>query len=178
SSQSADWFGVTPPFSEPLYVEARFLRTISVFGQPGQVNMELRLTNRSLTQATLFHVCARVPTDTTKAHCLESFPEIPSLPHGANSVVFFDVNFCESTQPVRFGLMYQLSIGEDELAKPITLEVSIKPPVGELFQPLDMKVRDFVSKQGECRIYPVPARYVMQYTVGFRPILENFYGLK
>nr|VZI16772.1 unnamed protein product [Spirometra erinaceieuropaei] len=147
STRSGEWFGVTPPFSEPLYVEARFLRTISVFGQPGQVNMELRLTNRSLTQSTLFHVCARLPTDTTKAHCSESFPEIPSLPYGANSVVFFGVNFCESTQPVRFGLMYQLSTVDDELAKPITLDVSIKPPVGELFQPLDMKVLDFVAKQ-------------------------------
>ncbi|VDM06215.1 unnamed protein product [Schistocephalus solidus] len=150
--QSADWFAVTPAFSEPLSVEARFLRTISVFGQRGQVNMELRLTNSSLTQSTLFKVCARLPTDTTKAHCSESFPEIPSLPYGTNSVVFFGVNFCESTQPVRFVLMYQLSTVDDELAKPITLDVSIKPPVGELFQPLDMKLGDFVSKQGQFRI--------------------------
>ncbi len=60
---------VTPPYSEPLSIEARFTRTTSVFLPPNQVNLELRLTNKSLQKQTLQKIHS-------KSGCATPFAEI------------------------------------------------------------------------------------------------------
>lgn len=89
-----------------------------------------------------------------------------SLDAGSSVNVFIDVDFCDSTQPLRLNLLYQvesLDVGqegealEDEEGKkpPLVEEVlslEIKPTVGELLQPLDLNPREFVAKQGKNRI--------------------------
>lgn len=71
--------------------------------------------------------------------------------------MFIGVDFCNSTQPLRFALRYQLNSEEQEQVRNAdkkqapdqVLNLEIKPPVGELFQPLDIGAREFVSKQGK-----------------------------
>ena len=85
---------------------------------------------------------------------------------------FMGVDFCNSTQPLRFTLRYQLRVqeAEAELGEAVndtaeviggkkqmhedTLSLEIKPPVGELFQPLNITATEFISKQGEY-IHPI-----------------------
>ncbi|VDM23132.1 unnamed protein product, partial [Hydatigera taeniaeformis] len=161
-----EWFFVTPTYAEPLLVEARFTRTVSVFG-PRQTNLELRFTNRSTVP---HHHLNRLRLDTsdalpssrpngTSARIVQPFTEVESLEVGAIKNAFMGVDFCNSTQPLRFGLRYQLNSEEQEQvqdgvkkqALDQVLNVEIKPPVGELFQPLNINVSEFVSKQATLR---------------------------
>ncbi|KAL5961432.1 AP-3 complex subunit beta-2, partial [Taenia solium] len=165
-----EWFFVTPAYAQPLLVEARFVRTISVFG-PRQTNLELRLTNRSIAPQ---HRLYRLRPDTSdataitssssrppgnSARVVQTFTEVETLELGASANVFIGVDFCNSTQPLRFALRYQLTSAEQEQMRSVdkkqapdqVLNLEIKPPVGELFQPFDISVRGFVSKQTTLR---------------------------
>nr|CDS22201.1 AP 3 complex subunit beta 2 [Echinococcus granulosus] len=167
---SPAWFFVTPAYAEPLLVEARFARTVSVFG-PLQTNVELRLTNRSIAPPHRLHRLRLDTSDATAivfssprpagnlAHIVQLFTEVESLEVGASTSVFMGVDFCNSTQPLRFCLRYQFNSDEREQERNCdkrqaldqVLNLEIKPPVGELFQPLDINVREFVSKQSALR---------------------------
>ncbi|VDK36462.1 unnamed protein product [Taenia asiatica] len=165
-----EWFFVTPAYAQPLLVEARFVRTVSVFG-PRQTNLELRLTNRSIaTQHRLYRLrpdtsdATAIASSSSRpagnsAHVVQTFTEVETLELGASANVFIGVDFCNSTQPLRFALRYQLTSEEQEQMRSVdkkqapdqVLNLEIKPPVGELFQPLDINVREFVSKQATLR---------------------------
>ncbi|KAL5105653.1 AP-3 complex subunit beta-2 [Taenia crassiceps] len=165
-----EWFFVTSAYAEPLLVEARFVRTVSVFG-PRQTNLELRLTNRSIApQHRLYRLrpdtsdVATVASSSSRlagslARIVQPFTEVEALELGASTNVFIGVDFCNSTQPLRFGLRYQLNLEEEEQVRNADkkqtpdqlLNLEIKPPVGELFQPLNINVQEFVSKQTTLR---------------------------
>ncbi|VUZ52897.1 unnamed protein product [Hymenolepis diminuta] len=173
---SPEWFYITSAYAMPLQVEGRFIRTMNApSGSHIQTTVELRLVNRSVAPA-LRLLRLRTDESTFKgagafksAHCMESFGEIASLDVRSSVNVFLGVNFCNSTQPLRLNLRYQLEAlegddGESQEVKPpdevdrkkpplqeevLTLE--IKPTVGELFQPLNMTPREFVNKQASLR---------------------------
>ncbi|KAM7534716.1 hypothetical protein Aperf_G00000107158 [Anoplocephala perfoliata] len=167
---SPEWFYITSAYATPLLVEGRFTRAVSASKTNSPTAVELRMTNRSIAPALrILHIHPdRTSVEKSSkgagkfVHCVESFNEIASLDVGSSVNVFIDVDFCDSTQPLRLNLRYQVESLEggqvaeaqedEESKKPqevLTLE--IKPTVGELFQPLDISPREFVAKQASLR---------------------------
>nr|CDS32913.1 AP 3 complex subunit beta 2 [Hymenolepis microstoma] len=174
---SPEWFYITSAYAEPLLVEGRFIRTVSVPPSSHlQTDVELRLTNRSVAPALRL---LRLRTDESafkgsgtfkSVHCVESFGEVTALNVGSSANVFLGIDFCNSTQPLCLNLRYQVEAldgdsgvasqeveaqDEEGRKKPplqeeiLTLE--IRPTVGELFQPLNISPHEFVIKQASLR---------------------------
>ncbi|EUB57134.1 AP-3 complex subunit beta-1 [Echinococcus granulosus] len=103
---SPAWFFVTPAYAEPLLVEARFARTVSVFG-PLQTNVELRLTNRSIAPPHRLH---RLRLDTSDATAI-----VFSSPRPAGNLAHIVQLFTEvggSPTPVFYNLVVSYVIAK------------------------------------------------------------------